>query len=105
MAVWLPSDGNWSGMGPKHHYRDKLWWWRRGYDAHKEPAPDLMLQATRLDGDALPVWVDNATNAYGEGWSRMLMALEFPTSGCWEVNARYREEQLTFVVRVGGPEL
>jgi hypothetical protein len=101
LAVLLPSDGNWSGMGAKHHYRDKLWWWRRGYDPYEEPAPDLVIEATRLDGDSPAVRLDKATNGYGEGWSAMLTALEFPASGCWQVNARYRQALLTFVVRVG----
>jgi hypothetical protein len=102
LAVLLPRDGSWLGMGPEHHYRDKLWWWRRGYDANAEPTPDLVLEATRLDSDAPAVRVDNATSGYGDGWSAMLTGVEFPASGCWQVEARYRQALLTFVVSVGG---
>ncbi len=101
LAVLLPSDGSWLGMGPQYHYRDKLWWWRKGYDPNKEPDPDLVLEATRLDGDAPIVRIDDATSGYGEGWSAMLVGMEFPSSGCWRVDARYHDARLTFIVRVG----
>ena len=103
LAVLLPIDGTWSGMGPEHHYRDKLWWWRHGFDPDKEPTPDLVLEATRLDGDAPVVRIEGASSNSGDGedWSAMLLALEFPASGCWQVNARYRQERLSFIVRVG----
>jgi hypothetical protein len=36
----------------------------------------------------------------------MLVGMEFPTSGCWEVIGRYRDQELRFVFGVGStPEL
>jgi hypothetical protein len=88
-------------MGPQHNYRDKLWLWKQGYDPLNEPTPDLTLEAVRLDGDASTFRIDGATNAWGDGWSAMLTGLEFPASGCWQVNAHYGKQLLTFVLRVG----
>jgi hypothetical protein len=110
LAVRLPSDGKWKGMGPRHNYGDKLWLWRRGYDVMAEIRPDLVLEGARLDGGdpAQRVYINHATSGYGEGWSAMLMGLEFPSAGCWEVTARYTHVEithdLTFVVEVVNEE-
>lgn len=98
LAALLPNDGVWVGMGPERDYRDKFWWWRAGYDAHKEPNPDLTISAVRLDGLAPPVEIENATNAYGKGWHAMLVGMGFPTKGCWEIRGTYNGAQQLIVV-------
>lgn len=84
LAVFLETGGTWRGMGPRYRYRNKLFWWRRGYSGRIEPRPALHVTARRLDGDAPPAWASRATNArhadFG-GWA-MLVGLEFPTAGC-----------------------
>src|SRR5262245_19359192 len=55
LAAHVPANGVWTGMGPKHNYRDKWWWWREGYRAAKETEPELTILANRLDGHAPPV--------------------------------------------------
>jgi hypothetical protein len=106
LAVNLKADGVWRGMGAKRHYRDKLWFWRRGYSAEAEPAPALTLKAVKLDDGIDPKEFRNttATNAYGPGWNQMLVGMEFPSAGCWQVTATYVsvgiEQELTFVVKV-----
>jgi hypothetical protein len=106
LAVHLPPKGKWKGLGSKDRYRDKLWFWRRGYDPTYETRPKLVLEARKLSGDlAEQVRVDKATNASGAGWDNMLMMVEFPSAGCWRVNVTYLnagiEQGLTFVVDVG----
>ena len=106
LAVNLKSDGTWLGMGPAHRYRDKLWFWRRGYSADTEAAPALTLKGVKIDAGNNPeeLRVDRATNAYGPGWSQMLVGMEFPSAGCWQVTATYIsvgiKQELTFVVDV-----
>jgi hypothetical protein len=90
-------------MGPNHNYRDKLFWWRDGYSGVVEARPALTVSARRLDGHAPPVRIPRATNAHHKdfgGWA-MLVMVEFPTAGCWEVTGQYKEETLSFVVQVG----
>ena len=105
LAVLLPTDGRWRGMGSKHNFRDKFWVWRRGYDPGDEAKPDLSFIGVKLYGNA-PERMENhsATNAYGDTWSSMLALLEFPNAGCWQVTATYVHvgirQDLTFTVDV-----
>jgi len=103
LAALLKTGGTWHGMGRARRYRDKLFWWRRGYDGRGESSPELIVKGRRLDGDAPPVVVPSATNAHHSdfgGWA-MLTAVEFPAGGCWEVTGEYRGKKLSFVVQVG----
>ena len=101
LGVYLPRDGVWKGMGRAHHYRDKLFWHRDGYDGRLDPRPQLSVSGRRLDGRAPLVTVPNATNAHTDfGWT-MLMLLEFPEAGCWQVTGEYEGATVDFVVRVG----
>jgi hypothetical protein len=103
LAVLLKTGGTWRGMGPERRYRDKLFWWRQGFDGRTEPWPELVVTGRKLDGEAPPADVSRATNArhsdFG-GWA-MLTAVEFPARGCWELTGRYGGQKLSFVVRVG----
>jgi hypothetical protein len=70
--------------------------------------PALTLKGVNLDAGGEPdeIRINNATNAYGQGWSQMLVLMEFPSAGCWQVTATYVsagiEHELTFVVDVVG---
>ena len=64
----LPVNGTWRGLG---HYtpsdptfRQKLAFWREGYDWHTEPQPRLKVTGKRLDSPAPPLLSDPANN----GW-------------------------------------
>jgi hypothetical protein len=110
LAVRLSSDGIWRGMGPEHRYRDKLWFWRRGYSPREEPQPRLTIEGVQL-GDATKtdrLRIESATNAFGPGWARMLVGMEFPSPGCWQVDVTYEylaiRQNLTFVVDVASFE-
>ena len=100
LAVMLPPDGVWLGSGPAYHYRGKLFWWSSGY----EPGQESQLKVTgrRLDAQAPPANITSAAGAYAPslgGWA-MLVAVEFPGPGCWEIAARYLGQDLKFVVEV-----
>ena len=108
-ALWteLNTDGVWSelpydeGTG----YGQKAVWWRVGYDYKTEPLPALTVTARRLDGDphapAETARVSAATNGYHPDFnSFMLVGMDFPSAGCWEISADYHGDRLTFVVRV-----
>lgn len=109
LAVHLPRNGKWRGLGSQYNYRDKLWFWRLGYEAAAETRPNLVLKGVKLPDSvgAETIEVRNATNAFGMGdtWQEMLMLVEFPSAGCWRLTATYVlpgvERNLSFVVDVG----
>ena len=106
LAAFLPVDGVWTGMGRAKAFRDKLWWWREGYVAARELKPNLVVAATRLDGPHTTFQTTWATNAYGEGWNAMLVGMEFPAAGCWELRGLYNDrEELIVVIEVAEQEV
>ncbi len=103
LAVLLRAGGWWRGMDTKHRYRTKLVWWRQGYDGRSGSWPSLTVTGKRLDASAPPADVSRATGAYHSdfgGWA-MMVAVEFPTSGCWELTGEYQGHALSFIVQVG----
>ena len=99
LAVILPRDGTWRGLGPTHNFRDKLFFWSEGFEAGSEK--NLEVTGVRLDADSPPAVVSKPTNAHAEslgGWT-MLVLVEFPSAGCWQIIGEYMGEKLTFVVQ------
>jgi len=106
----LGDSGAWTGLG---HYepddptfRQKLLYWRQGYDWEKEPNPPAAVTGRRLDGPAPPLMADPVGGGYREeDWkSFMVTGINLPTLGCWEITAQYETDELTFVVWVAEPE-
>jgi len=98
-----PLNGHWRTTQqflPKAVFRDKLFWWREGYDPHHELKPSLIVTAKQLDGTG-QVKLDNATNAVRAGVPAMLVLIDVPTEGCWQVTANYADASLSYVVWVG----
>ena len=102
LAVILPTNGVWTGMGPERNYGDKLFWWSRGYDGHVEPEPELEVTGRRLDAESPAAQISTANGAHADslgGWT-MLVGVEFPVAGCWEITGKYLGQELSFVVEV-----
>jgi len=76
-----------------------------GYDWSAEPEPALTVTGKRLDGEAPPLVASKATNAYAADiGSAMLVGVDIPTAGCWEITGQYGEQELSFVVQVFSPD-
>ena len=84
---------------------DRLIWatveqWRVGSQKVRWVKPlgsQLVVRGRRLDGNAAPLWAridDRYVGDFQASW------LTFPTSGCWEVEARADESFLQFVLYV-----
>lgn len=103
-ALWtaVPQNGVWSGLPHNPEgYSQKVFWWRKGYSVAAEPEPHLKVAGRRLDADAPPLNVSRATNASAADiQSAMLVGVDFPTPGCWELTGQYADAQLSFVVWV-----
>src|SRR6267154_533252 len=82
-------------------FRQKLFWWRQGYDWHAEPQPKITVTGRRLDSSAPPLLSDRANNGWvQEDQPFMVVGINFPTLGCWEIKGHYQDDELTFVVWV-----
>ncbi len=101
-SLWtvLPESGVWSGLPHNPEgYSQKVLWWRQGYSWTDEPEPALTVTGQRLDDSAPPLNISRATNAFAEDiQSAMLVGVDFPTLGCWEIKGHYADQELTFVI-------
>ena len=102
----LPETGAWIGLG---HYtpsdptfRQKLFFWRQGYDAHAETQARLIVSGRRIDAPAQPLQTDGPGNGSWTADDQFLVTgINFPTIGCWEITGRYENDEVTFVVWIG----
>jgi hypothetical protein len=105
--TWRPIDAVLRGQnvvnaksGKTHElYRDKVFWWRKGYDWRTENPPKLRISGKRLDGPARAIRVDGPGAAFMKN-PAMVAAFEVPTAGCWAITANYKGDKLTYVVWV-----
>lgn len=105
LKLWtnLPADGAWRGLG---HYtpddptfRQKLFFWRQGYKVTSESRPALKVTGRRMDGPAPALQRDRPNGSWQDNrYPFIVTGVNFPTLGCWEVTAAYREDKLTFIV-------
>jgi hypothetical protein len=102
----IPSDGRWRGSKSPSGTRNKSFWYRSTPDWRTDrPQPELHVTAQRIDAEAAAVSLPRVTTAVmgtreeSERWAMLLM-LELPTRGCWEVTGNYKSDSLSFVVWV-----
>lgn len=104
-ALWtmIDRDGQiWRGLpqGPDGFVQKTFWWsldWRGMRD---EPEPALTVVGTRLDGPGT-FTAGPATNAARDDFGEaMLVGVEIPTAGCWQITAAYGDAILSYVVSV-----
>ncbi|MGD2077410.1 MAG: c-type cytochrome [Chloroflexota bacterium] len=103
-ALWtqLPRDGVWRDLPHNERgYTQKIFFSRQGYDWIEEPLPALTLSGRRLDGDGQTFEEPEATNGFHpDVGSFMLIGVDIPTEGCWEITGHYQGHELSFVVWV-----
>jgi hypothetical protein len=113
--TWISTDPDW-WRGPaccraQRPYVAKLAYMRAGFNARKEPDPELTVVARRLDVVAPLVWAGHANATWGPGEDNrihldllssmsMLTGIDLPAAGCWEIAARYKDRSLSYVVLV-----
>jgi hypothetical protein len=99
--TWLDADGTWEMVRDEHGLFGKSLWWRKGYDWRTETTPRLRVTGRRLDAPAPAVTVSDATNGFEPSIGAfMLVGLELPAGGCWELTGHYHGRSLRLVVWV-----
>jgi hypothetical protein len=101
-ALWttLPESGVWAELPHNlEGYTQKLFWWRKGYFWRDEPEPELTVTGQGLDATAPAPRVSAATNAFADDiGSAILVGVDFPTLGCWQISGQYAKAELSFVI-------
>lgn len=78
------------------------WWWGKTSSGDYKvlwvrPGRSLKVTGTRLDGPSAPMTADIPG---GYDHTYQASGLDFPTSGCWQVDATASGQTLRFVVRI-----
>lgn len=98
----LQRDGVWRQLpSTEGVLSQKTFWWRAGYDAQLDSRPALTVTGTRLDAIAPPLEATRATHgSHAEIGDFMLVGVEIPGGGCWEITGQIGEQVLSYVVWV-----
>jgi hypothetical protein len=104
-ALWtsLAPNGTWRSLPYTNGaYTQKVFWWRDAYDWRSESGIlQLSVSGVRIDGPAKPLIASTATSASGTDiGSAMLVLIDIPAAGCWEITGQYQGTTLSFVVWV-----
>jgi hypothetical protein len=97
----LHSDGRWRGIKSATGTRNKSAWFRKDAEWGEEYPYQLVVTAKRIDADGPMLTVPRVTNMLvGKEQEEvaMLLMLELPERGCWEVTGNYKSDHLSFVV-------
>lgn len=96
----LYSDGRWRGIKASTGTRNKSWWYRKDATWLNEYPYELAVTAKRLDADGPMLSFPRINNAIMGEEVAMLLMLELPERGCWQVTGNYKGDALSFVVWV-----
>jgi hypothetical protein len=105
--VQLPTSGTWSHL-PHYRpsdtaFRQKMQWWRKGYDWRADMPSKLVVTGRRLDSTAPPLVSQSNASGMGTGMDDrvfIMSGLDIPTLGCWQITGDYSGDKLTFVIWV-----
>jgi hypothetical protein len=102
-ALWtmLDRDGEvWRfPQGPDHLGQKTFWWSVEWPGMRDDPQPAITVVGTRLDAPGT-FRAGPGTNASADFGQAMLVGVEIPSPGCWQITASYGDAVLSFVVLV-----
>ena len=99
-ALWTMLDRDGEVWGASAiNLGEKTFWWSTGWRGMRDdPSPALTVVGTQLDGPGT-FTAGPATNAERDDFGEaMLVGLEVPTPGCWQIEATYGDAVLSYVV-------
>jgi hypothetical protein len=101
-ALWtmlMPNGEVWSGypIGPGGITQKTFWFSTNWPGTAVEPVPAITVTGTRLDGSGSFTF-GPGTNASAQFGEAMLVGIEVPTPGCWQITGHYAGSQLSYVV-------
>lgn len=96
----LYSDGRWRGITSPTGTRNKSYWYRKNAEWLTEQPYQLKVTYRQLHAVGPMFTASGVTNAVMSKQIAMLLMLELPTRGCWEVTASYKNAHVSFVTWV-----
>jgi hypothetical protein len=102
-ALWTflePNGEVWSGLTRDSHglTQKTFWFSTRWPGTANEPIPTLTVTGRRLDGSGA-FTSGAATNASSPDFGdAMLVGIEVPTAGCWQITGHYGDAELSYIV-------
>lgn len=99
LFVSLYSDGRWRGIPSPTGTRNKSFWYRKDQWLKEDPY-QLKVTAKRIDSDGPMISFPRVTNAIMGEEIAMLLMLELPERGCWQVTGNYKSDYLSWVTWV-----
>lgn len=95
--------GAWIGLGhytsSDRTFRQKVAFWRQGFDSHAATEAKLRVGGRRTDTLAPPLQIDGpGAPSWTANAQFFMTGINFPTTGCREITARYKDVALTFGV-------
>jgi hypothetical protein len=81
-------------------FSQKTFWWSIDWPFRTEPEPAITVTGQRLDDPGSFRFGDPGTNASADFGTAMLVGVEVPTAGCWQITGTYRGASLSFVAIV-----
>jgi hypothetical protein len=94
------SGETWEGLpSTAAGYGQKTWWWSVDWSMRTELEPAISVTGRRLDGPGT-FEAGPGTNGTADFGTAMLVGVDVPTTGCWELTGRYRSASLSYVVLV-----
>jgi hypothetical protein len=90
-----------------HAIGDKTLWFSENFTTPRgedfSGNADITVTAVRLDGDARTVIQEGGVPSFNRDIKNfILVGVGVPEPGCWEVTARYRGAELTYVLQIEG---
>jgi hypothetical protein len=109
-AVWYGTPELWTAINPKDPVRSETWlrgektfWWSENFPGGAmEGSPNITVTAGHLEGSA-PVVKSGGPGTNGfhpDMGDFMLVGVELPAPGCWELTAEYKGASLSYVMWV-----
>lgn len=100
LYVMLSSDGRWRGITSPTGTRNKSFWYRKDAQWREEFPYQLKVTAKRIDDDGPMIAFPRVNNAIMGKEVAMLLMLELPERGCWQVTGNYKSDYLSWVTWV-----
>jgi hypothetical protein len=103
-AAWFGTEALWTMLDREGErwpagVGKKMFWWSTSWHAAAEQVPRLSVTGRRLDATG-SFTAGRGTNVTADFGTAMLVGVDIPVAGCWELSARYDDAILTIVVSV-----